>query len=67
MPSNLTVYNLMQVAAVFRKTLKLTHEGRKKFASGRITNMMTQDAEALQVCLIVLSKDIVIFLYILLL
>lgn len=36
------------VAAVFRKTLRLTHEGRKKFASGRITNMMTQDAEALQ-------------------
>ncbi|KAH9288056.1 hypothetical protein KI387_032173, partial [Taxus chinensis] len=36
------------VAAVFRKTLKLTYEGRKKFTSGRITNMMTQDAEALQ-------------------
>ncbi|XP_057833257.2 ABC transporter C family member 2 [Cryptomeria japonica] len=36
------------VAAVFRKTLRLTHEGRTKFASGRITNMMTQDAEALQ-------------------
>ncbi|XP_057833271.2 ABC transporter C family member 2 isoform X2 [Cryptomeria japonica] len=39
------------VAAIFRKTLRLTHEGRTKFASGRITNMMTQDAEALkQVC-----------------
>ncbi|KMT03936.1 hypothetical protein BVRB_8g187450 [Beta vulgaris subsp. vulgaris] len=36
------------VAAVFRKSLKLTHESRKKFASGKITNMMTTDAESLQ-------------------
>ncbi|KAG4114413.1 hypothetical protein ERO13_D12G045100v2 [Gossypium hirsutum] len=36
------------VAAVFRKSLRLTHEGRKKFASGKITNLMTTDAEALQ-------------------
>ncbi|GAV87979.1 ABC_tran domain-containing protein/ABC_membrane domain-containing protein [Cephalotus follicularis] len=36
------------VAAVFRKTLRLTNEGRKKFASGKITNLMTTDAEALQ-------------------
>lgn len=36
------------VAAVFRKTLRLTHEGRRKFASGKITNLMTTDAESLQ-------------------
>ncbi|KAM1350686.1 hypothetical protein ACFX14_004730 [Malus domestica] len=36
------------VAAVFRKSLRLTHEARKKFASGKITNLMTTDAEALQ-------------------
>ncbi|XP_020586974.1 ABC transporter C family member 2-like [Phalaenopsis equestris] len=36
------------VAAVFRKSLRLTHEGRKKFASGKITNLMTTDAESLQ-------------------
>eukprot|EP00262_Sarcandra_glabra_P011548 TRINITY_DN2799_c0_g1_i1.p1 TRINITY_DN2799_c0_g1~~TRINITY_DN2799_c0_g1_i1.p1 ORF type:complete len:1626 (+),score=287.39 TRINITY_DN2799_c0_g1_i1:361-5238(+) len=36
------------VAAVFRKSLRLTHEGRKKFGSGKITNLMTTDAEALQ-------------------
>ncbi|KAM7270988.1 hypothetical protein ACFE04_030202 [Oxalis oulophora] len=36
------------IAAVFRKSLKLTHESRKKFASGKITNLMTTDAEALQ-------------------
>ncbi|KAJ0018025.1 hypothetical protein Pint_11073 [Pistacia integerrima] len=38
------------VAAVFRKSLRLTHEARKKFATGKITNLMTTDAEALQVC-----------------
>ncbi|KAG6642050.1 ABC transporter C family member 2-like [Carya illinoinensis] len=36
------------IAAVFRKSLRLTHEARKKFASGKITNLMTTDAEALQ-------------------
>ncbi|KAL8033751.1 hypothetical protein ABFX02_13G178300 [Erythranthe guttata] len=36
------------VAAVFRKSLRLTHEGRKHFPSGKITNMMTTDANALQ-------------------
>lgn len=36
------------IAAVFRKSLRLTHEGRRKFASGKITNLMTTDAEALQ-------------------
>lgn len=36
------------VAAVFRKSLKLTHESRRKFASGKITNLMTTDAESLQ-------------------
>ncbi|KAK7245644.1 hypothetical protein RIF29_40492 [Crotalaria pallida] len=36
------------VAAVFRKSLRLTHEAKKQFASGKITNLMTTDAEALQ-------------------
>lgn len=36
------------VAAVFRKSLRLTHESRRKFASGKITNLMTTDAESLQ-------------------
>ncbi|KAJ6738070.1 ABC TRANSPORTER C FAMILY MEMBER 11-RELATED [Salix koriyanagi] len=36
------------VAAIFRKTLKLTHDGRKNFPSGKITNMITTDANALQ-------------------
>ncbi|XP_010906316.1 ABC transporter C family member 2 [Elaeis guineensis] len=36
------------VAAVFRKSLRLSHEGRRKFASGKITNLMTTDAETLQ-------------------
>uniref|UniRef100_A0A7N0T3S0 ABC-type xenobiotic transporter n=1 Tax=Kalanchoe fedtschenkoi TaxID=63787 RepID=A0A7N0T3S0_KALFE len=36
------------VAAVFRKSLRLTHEGRRKFPSGKITNLMTTDAESLQ-------------------
>ncbi|XP_041993077.1 ABC transporter C family member 12-like [Salvia splendens] len=36
------------VAAIFRKSLRLTHEARKNFPSGRITNMITTDANALQ-------------------
>ncbi|XP_022146679.1 ABC transporter C family member 2-like [Momordica charantia] len=36
------------IAAVFRKSLRLTHEARKKFATGKITNLMTTDAETLQ-------------------
>ncbi|KAI6703375.1 hypothetical protein NL676_012511 [Syzygium grande] len=36
------------VAAIFRKSLRLTHEGRKKFQSGKITNMITTDANSLQ-------------------
>ncbi|XP_065046828.1 ABC transporter C family member 2-like isoform X2 [Musa acuminata AAA Group] len=36
------------VAAVFRKSLRLTHESRTKFLSGKITNLMTTDAESLQ-------------------
>ncbi|KAK4782038.1 hypothetical protein SAY86_016140 [Trapa natans] len=36
------------VAAIFRKSLRLTHDGRKKFQSGKITNMITTDANALQ-------------------
>ncbi|CAN6455577.1 unnamed protein product [Victoria cruziana] len=36
------------VAAVFRKSLRLTHEERKKYSTGKITNLMTTDAESLQ-------------------
>ncbi|OAY47206.1 hypothetical protein MANES_06G060800v8 [Manihot esculenta] len=36
------------VAAIFRKSLRLTHESRKNFPSGKITNMITTDANALQ-------------------
>ncbi|KAI3959853.1 hypothetical protein MKX01_022335, partial [Papaver californicum] len=36
------------VAGIFRKSLKLTHEARRKFPSGKITNLMTTDAESLQ-------------------
>ncbi|XP_059668420.1 ABC transporter C family member 12-like [Cornus florida] len=36
------------VAAIFRKSLRLTHKGRKKFPSGKITNMISTDANALQ-------------------
>ncbi|KAH6791430.1 multidrug resistance-associated protein 13, partial [Perilla frutescens var. frutescens] len=36
------------VAAIFRKSLRLTLEARKNFPSGRITNMISTDANALQ-------------------
>ncbi|KAL5577347.1 hypothetical protein UlMin_019046 [Ulmus minor] len=36
------------VAAIFRKSLLLTHESRKNFPTGKITNMITTDADALQ-------------------
>ncbi|KAG9145185.1 hypothetical protein Leryth_008965 [Lithospermum erythrorhizon] len=36
------------VAALFRKSVRLSHESRKKFASGKITNLMSTDAETLQ-------------------
>ncbi|KAJ4703009.1 ABC transporter C family member 2-like [Melia azedarach] len=36
------------VAAIFCKSLRLTHEARKNFPSGKITNMITTDANALQ-------------------
>ncbi|KAL2611008.1 hypothetical protein R1flu_022700 [Riccia fluitans] len=36
------------VAAVFRKSLRLTQNGRKNFTTGKITNLMTTDAESLQ-------------------
>ncbi|XP_047332545.1 ABC transporter C family member 12-like isoform X2 [Impatiens glandulifera] len=36
------------VAAIFRKTLRLTHESRKKFSTGKTMNLMTTDANALQ-------------------
>ncbi|XLR43835.1 hypothetical protein S83_028495 [Arachis hypogaea] len=51
------------VATVFRKSLRLTHEARKQFASGKITNVMTTDAEALQawfssiVCLLFMYRS----------
>ncbi|GAB2280793.1 Canalicular multispecific organic anion transporter 1 [Dionaea muscipula] len=36
------------VAAIFRKSLRLTHDGRKKFPTGKITNMITTDTNSLQ-------------------
>lgn len=36
------------VAAVFRKSLRLTHNGRRGFTTGKINNLMTTDAEMLQ-------------------
>ncbi|KAG5033435.1 hypothetical protein JHK85_017417 [Glycine max] len=36
------------VAAIFRKSLRLTNDGRKNFPSGRLMNMITSDANALQ-------------------
>ncbi|XP_062014646.1 ABC transporter C family member 12-like [Rosa rugosa] len=36
------------VAAIFRKSIRITHEGRKKFPTGKITNMISTDADALQ-------------------
>uniref|UniRef100_A0A1J3J339 ABC-type xenobiotic transporter n=7 Tax=Noccaea caerulescens TaxID=107243 RepID=A0A1J3J339_NOCCA len=36
------------IAAIFHKSLRLTHEARKNFASGKVTNMITTDANALQ-------------------
>ncbi|CAN8313677.1 unnamed protein product [Cochlearia groenlandica] len=36
------------VAAIFHKSLRLTHEARKNFSSGKVTNMITIDANALQ-------------------
>ncbi|KAM0052069.1 putative ABC-type xenobiotic transporter [Helianthus debilis subsp. tardiflorus] len=36
------------VSAVFRKSLRLTHEARKNFPSGKTMNMITTDANALQ-------------------
>ncbi|XP_052621477.1 ABC transporter C family member 2 [Lactuca sativa] len=35
------------IAAVFRKTLRLTNESRRKIASGKIVNLMTTDSESL--------------------
>lgn len=36
------------MAAIFRKSLRLTHESRKKFSSGKLMNMITTDANAIQ-------------------
>ncbi|XP_027340342.1 ABC transporter C family member 12-like isoform X3 [Abrus precatorius] len=36
------------VAAIFRKSLRLTNDGRKKFTSGKLMNMITTDASSLQ-------------------
>jgi hypothetical protein len=46
-----------QVAAVFRKSLHLSFRGRQSFSAGRITNMMTSDAEALQVRCLKLGRS----------
>ncbi|KAJ0761743.1 putative ABC-type xenobiotic transporter [Helianthus annuus] len=40
------------IAAVFRKSLRLTNESRRNIASGKITNLMTTDSESLQACFI---------------
>ncbi|PON71683.1 ATP-binding cassette containing protein [Parasponia andersonii] len=40
--------NVQRVAAIFRKSLRLNHEGRKNYPTGKITNMITTDANALQ-------------------
>ena len=37
------------MAGVFYKSLRLTHEDRGKFSSGKIMNLITTDASALQV------------------
>ena len=49
--SNIFIYGfyLLKVSAVF-KSLRLSHEARKKFRFGKITNLMTTYAEVLQVC-----------------
>ncbi|KAJ4703008.1 ABC transporter C family member 2-like [Melia azedarach] len=36
------------VAAIFRKSLRLTHNAQKNFPSGKIINMVTTDVKALQ-------------------
>ncbi|CAJ1958713.1 unnamed protein product [Sphenostylis stenocarpa] len=36
------------VAAIYRKSLRLTNDGRKKFTTGKLMNMITTDANALQ-------------------
>ncbi|XVF45970.1 hypothetical protein PTKIN_Ptkin02bG0250500 [Pterospermum kingtungense] len=36
------------VAAIFHKSLRLTHEARKNYPSGKMTNMITTDVNALQ-------------------
>ncbi|KAK3022445.1 hypothetical protein RJ639_047582 [Escallonia herrerae] len=52
------------IAAVFRKSLRLTHESRRKFATGKITNLMTTDSESLQVCnCIAVVSSIYIYVY----
>ncbi|KAL6214048.1 hypothetical protein ACLB2K_013486 [Fragaria x ananassa] len=43
---------LLQVAAIFRKSIRISHEGHKKFPTGKITNMMSTDAIALQTTII---------------
>ena len=37
------------MAAIFRKSLRLTHESRKKFTYGKLMNMIATDANALGV------------------
>ncbi|CBI30979.3 unnamed protein product, partial [Vitis vinifera] len=45
------------VATIFRKSLRLNHEGCKNFSFGKITNMVTTDANALQACSLFLTLD----------
>lgn len=44
------------MAAIFRKSIGLTHEGRKNFPTGKITNMITTDANALEVNMLQISS-----------
>uniref|UniRef100_F6HLW3 Uncharacterized protein n=1 Tax=Vitis vinifera TaxID=29760 RepID=F6HLW3_VITVI len=46
-----------KVATIFRKSLRLNHEGCKNFSFGKITNMVTTDANALQACSLFLTLD----------
>ena len=50
--SNISIYGfylLKLLAATFRRFWRLTQKDGKKFASGKIINLMTTDAQALQV------------------
>ncbi|TMX04842.1 hypothetical protein EJD97_004476 [Solanum chilense] len=42
------IFSCFKVAAIFRKSVRLTLEDHKQFPSGKITNMITTDANTLQ-------------------